>query len=384
MPTPARPGARDYAADDRVVMTLDAGGTKFSFSAMQAQRPVVESFALPSEPHDLARSLDTLVAGFERVRSQAPAPPVAISFAFPGPADYPRGIIVRPPNLTAYRDVVLGPMLEDRFGLPTFINNDGDLFAYGEAVAGFLPFVNAELAKAGSPKRFRNLLGVTLGTGFGGGIARDGQLVAGDNSACGEIWLIRNKLDRNTNVEEGASIRAVRRVYAERAGLSLEDAPEPRLICDIADGATSGDRAAAREAFRRLGEVAGDAIAQAITLLDGLVVIGGGIAAAHRHFLPALVAEMNGSYTTPDGQALPRLIPRAFNLEEPAELEAFVKGEAKELSVPGSARRVKFDALQRVAVGISRLGTSEAIAIGAYAFALNQLDRAAGVGQGLR
>jgi glucokinase len=41
---------------------------------------------------------------------------------------------------------------------------------------------------------------------------------------------------------------------------------------------------------------------------------------------------------------------------------------------------VKFDALQRVAVGISRLGTSEAIAIGAYAFALNHLDRAAGPG----
>jgi glucokinase len=35
--------------DDRIVMTLDAGGTNFVFSAMQANRPVVESFALPSE-----------------------------------------------------------------------------------------------------------------------------------------------------------------------------------------------------------------------------------------------------------------------------------------------------------------------------------------------
>jgi glucokinase len=86
---------------------------------------------------------------------------------------------------------------------------------------------------------------------------------------------------------------------------------------------------------------------------------------------------MNGTYSTPDGQLFPRLIPRAFNLEEPVELEAFVKGETKEVPVPGSARRVKFDALQRVGVGISRLGTSEAIAIGAYAFALNQLDKAA-------
>ena len=64
-----------------------------------------------------------------------------------------------------------------------------------------------------------------------------------------------------------------------------------------------------------LGEVTGDAIAEAITLLDGLVVIGGGIAGAHRQFLPAIVAEMNGSFAAPNG-ALPRIVPQAFNLEE--------------------------------------------------------------------
>ncbi len=85
-------------------------------------------------------------------------------------------------------------MLEDRFGLPTFINNDGDLFAYGEAAAGFLPYVNGLLEQAGSPKRFRNLFGVTLGTGLGGGIVRDGELFIGDNSVAGEIWLMRHKL----------------------------------------------------------------------------------------------------------------------------------------------------------------------------------------------
>jgi glucokinase len=367
----------DYASDERIVMTLDAGGTNFVFSAMQANRPVVESFALPSNADSLARSLDTIVEGFHRVRAQVPAPPVAISFAFPGPADYPRGIVVRPPNLVAYRDVALGPMLEDRFALPTFINNDGDLFACGEAASGFLPYVNGVLEKAGSPKRFRNLLGVTLGTGFGGGIVRGGELFVGDNSSSGEIWLSRHKGKLDTNVEEGASIRAVRRVYADRAGLRFEDAPEPRVIAEIADGLAPGDRAAALEAFRRMGEVAGDAIALAITLLDGLVVIGGGIAGAHRHFLPAIVAEMNGAYTAPDGQRFRRLIPRAFNLEDPAQLAEFVRGETKELPIPGTSRTVRFDGLQRVGIGVSRLGTSEATAIGAYAFALNQLERRA-------
>ncbi len=319
----------DYSKDRRVVMTLDAGGTNFVFSAMQGNRPVVESFALPSNAHDLEKSLDTLIEGFRRVQSQAAEPAVAISFAFPAPADYFNGIIVGPRNLPAYRDVALGPMLEDVFGLPTFINNDGDLFAYGEATAGFLPYVNRLLEKAGSPKRFRNLLGVTLGTGLGGGIVRDGELFTGDNSVAGEMWILRHKLERDINAEEGASIRAVRREYASRAGIAFADAPEPRRIFEIAEGSAEGDREAAHEAFRRMGEVAGDAISECLTLIDGLVVIGGGISGAHRQFLPAIVDELNGTYAAPNGERFRRLIPQAFNLEDPAQLDMFLKGRRK-------------------------------------------------------
>ena len=361
-------------ADPRAVMTLDAGGTNFVFSAMRANQTVVAPFTLPANADNLERSLGNITEGFRRVKDQLPEPPAAISFAFPGPCDYFSGIVIRPGNLPAYRDVPLTAILEDTFGLPTFINNDGDLFAYGEASAGFLPYVNGLLEMAGSPKRYRNLFGVTLGTGFGGGIVRDGALFVGDNSMAGEIWLARHKLERDTNAEEGASIRAVRRVYAAEAGLRFEDAPEPKVIYEIAEGHAAGNRAAAQKAFRRMGEVAGDAIAQAITLLDGLVVIGGGIAAAHRQFLPAIVDEMNGTYQAPSGEPFPRLAQRAFNLQDPRQLEAFLKGETKELTVPGSSRKVKFDGLQRTGVGISRLGTSEATAIGAYAFALSNLD----------
>jgi glucokinase len=238
--------------------------------------------------------------------------------------------------------------------------------------------VNGLLEAAASPKRFRNLLGITLGTGFGGGLVRDGQLIVGDNSAAGEVWLLRHKLERDRNAEEGASIRAVRRVYAEESGTPLEQAPEPKILLEIAEGRAAGhaqgNQAAAQEAFRRLGEVAGDAISEAITLLDGLVVVGGGITGAHRQFLPAIIAEMNGTYIAPNGERFRRLVPQAFNLEDPADLARFVTGEAKEIAVPGSGRTVRFDAVPRVGVGVSRLGTSEATAIGAYAFALSQLD----------
>jgi glucokinase len=363
-----------FDGDRRIVMTLDAGGTNLKFSAIQGNRLLVAPIGIPSEADHLERCLGNLVRGFECVRQALPERPVAIGFAFPGPADYPAGIIGDLGNLPAFRGgVALGPMLQEKFGVPVFINNDGDLFVYGEAIAGFLPYVNGLLEQAGSPKRYKNLFGITLGTGTGGGIVYDGELFLGDNSAGAEVWLSRNKLDPSVNAEEGASIRAVRRVYAQKAGLRLDEAPEPKMIFEIGTGAAEGDRVAAREAFRQLGEVAGDVVAQALTLVDGLAVVGGGISGAHSLFLQPMVDAMNGVYDV-GGKPLRRLIPRAFNLEDARQREEFLGSKAREVTVPGTTRKVPYDPFQRTAVGLSRLGTSEAVAIGAYAFALNRLD----------
>jgi glucokinase len=366
-----------FRSDSRVVMTLDAGGTSFRFSAMRGGAQVTERVTMPSHADDLQRCLASLVAGFREVREACPAAPCAISFAFPGPADYPNGIIGDLPNLPAFRGgVALGPMLADHFGIPVFLNNDGDLFVYGEAMCGLLPHVNGLLEKAGSPKRFRNLFGVTLGTGFGGGIVHQGELFRGDNSGAGEIWLLRHKLEPATNAEEGACIRAVRRTYAGIAGIPFEQAPEPKQIFDIGSGTAPGHRDAAVAAYRRLGEVVGDALGNALTLVDSLCVIGGGISGAWPLFLPAVVAELRSDYINPAGGKFRRLSPLAFNLEDPADLERFLAGETRQVTVPGSDRTVRYDALARTGVGISRLGTSEAVNLGAYAFALAELDRA--------
>ena len=362
-------------SDSRVVMTLDAGGTNFRFAAVRGGKVVTDTISMPSSGDDLERCLTDIVDGFSQVRATCPTPPSAISFAFPGPADYPRGIIGDLGNLPGFRGgVALGPMLEAKFGIPTFINNDGDLFVYGEAISGFLPHINGLLEKAGSPKRYKVLFGVTLGTGFGGGIVRDGELFMGDNSGAGEVWLLRNKLDREMNAEEGASIRAVRRVYAEKEGIPFDQAPEPKTIFDIGMGTVKGDRDAAVEAFRRMGEVVGDALGAALTLVDGLAVIGGGVSGAAPLFLPAVVDELNGNYTGPDGNSFRRLATKAFNLEDPAQLKTFLKGDTREITIPGTERTLQYDPLARVGVGMSRLGTSEAVAIGAYAFALRKLD----------
>jgi glucokinase len=361
--------------DPRVVLTLDAGGTSFRFSAIAGGREIGTGVTLPSRADDLDACLGQILEGFSHVSRTAGGTVAALSFAFPGPADYAAGVIGDLGNLPAFRGgVALGPMLEDRFGVPVFINNDGDLFAYGEALHGLLPDVNRMLAEAGSPRRYRNLLGVTLGTGFGAGIVRDGELFLGDNGAAAEIWLERNKLEPSAPAEEGVGIRAVRSVYARRARVAPEEAPEPSAIAAIARGESPGDAAAARDAFRRLGEVAGDAIANALTLVDGLVVVGGGLSGAGALFLPALVAELNGTLERASGEKVPRLELSAFNLEDEDERRRFVAGKPRAVRVPGSPRTVPYDPEKRTGVGLSRLGTSRAVSLGAYAWALRRLD----------
>jgi glucokinase len=200
-------------------------------------------------------------------------------------------------------------------------------------------------------------------------------LYSGDNSNALEIWVMRNKVRPECYAEEGASIRAVRASYAQRSGIDLRDAPSPKEIEQIAQGLIPGNQDAALAAFRELGEVVGDALANAITLLDGLIVIGGGVSNAHRLFMPALLAEMNGNIAGYTGEKIPRIVQTAFDLEDPAQVTEFLRGATKEIQVPGSDRRIQYDPLKRVGVGISRLGTSTAVSIGAYAFALHELDK---------
>ncbi|MDR0765928.1 MAG: ROK family protein [Odoribacteraceae bacterium] len=363
-----------YSRDPRVVMTLDAGGTNFVFSATRGNEEIVAPVTLPSRADDLNACLETLVEGFSRVNRSLDERPVAISFAFPGPADYENGIIGDLKNLPAFRGgIPLGAFLQERFGVPVFINNDGDLFAYGEALAGALPWVNRMLEKAGKAKRYRNLTGVTLGTGFGCGVVRDGELCTGDNGAAAEAWVIRGKRDPRYGTEEGISIRAIKREYAALSGDHRE--LTPRDIHDIAAGTLEGNADAAREAFARAGEVLGDALATINTIVDGVAVIGGGIARAREFLMPAAMRALNGYLESPSGELIDRMEMKAFFLDDPDDAARFLAPSTVTVPVPGTRRTVEYDPVKRMGVMITRLGTSKAVALGAYAFALNKLDR---------
>ena len=361
--------------DPRIVMTLDAGGTNFVFSAIQRNQPIIDPIRLDPNSHDLTKCLESIITGFEMVKKALPSSPSAISFAFPGPADYPRGIIGDLPNLSAFRGgVALGPMLEHHFDIPVYINNDGNLFTYGEALGGLLPELNENLQKAKNLKRFKNLIGITLGTGFGVGLVSNNQLITGDNSNGGEGWLLRDFLNTDAYVEEHISREGIRRSYAIKSNMPMEEVGMPADIYHIAKGKALGNKDAAVSTFTDFGTVLGEALANLIAVIDGVVVLGGGVSAAFDLFSPSMFKQMRSTYKLPDGNTVPRLPQQVFNLENPEEKKKLLLGNQKEIAIPKSDKKITYDSMLRTGVGVSKNDTAAMIALGAYAYAIEKLS----------
>ena len=351
-----------YENDKRTVMTLDAGGTNFVFSAIKGCKTVVPPVRLDAVTDNVDLCLAVLVNGFRQVESMLEEKPVAISFAFPGPADYEAGIIGDLPNFPCFRGgVAMGPYLAEEFNLPVFINNDGNLFAYGEALAGILPEMNARLEAADSTMRYKNLIGLTLGTGFGAGVVIDGVLLKGDNGCGGDVWLMRNVHYPEKIAEESVSIRAVKRVYREQSGLE-EDSP--KKIFEIAEGLRAGDRQAALKAFSEMGVAIADALAHVLDIVDGLVVIGGGVSGAYKYIIPSVIEALKGW-----------LQMDVLDLTTDAGMTAFLEDASVEIPVPGSKQFVRYRKEKKTGIAVTHIGTSEAVSLGAYTYALSQIDK---------
>ena len=359
----------------KTILVLDAGGTNLVFNAVRDGQIVEKTFTLPAMSENLENLLEKIIHGFREINKQTGGVANAISFCFPGPADFENGIIGDLENLPFFRGgIPLKAMLENEFGIPVFINNDGDLFALGEAIGGILPQINIELLENDVHKQYKNLLGVTLGTGFGGGIVRDGSLFLGDNSAGGEINRIAHPHNNEQTIEEVMSIRGLKRLFSERTGIPFEKSPDPYSIFKIGMGKKEGPREAAIAAWHDFGEILADGIANALTLIDGIAVIGGGLSGAHPLFLPTVVDNLNRHFTKPGGGKVPRMEVVAYNLEDPDGLKEFIRRDEKMIKVPFSDQVVPYLPEKKVGVGVTRLGTSRAVAIGAFAFAAKRLD----------
>ena len=124
-----------------------------------------------------------------------------------------------------------------------------------------------------------------------------------------------------------------------------------------------------------MGEVAGDAMATAVTIVDGLIVIGGGITAAGKYLKPAILEEMRSQIKTLGGDTLNRVQMKVYDLDDEAEFAAFARGEQRTIKVYGTDKEVSYDPQKRVGVMFSKIGASTASSLGAYAFALNEIDK---------
>jgi glucokinase len=264
------------------VVGIDLGGTSVAVGLVTPAGGLLECGEFPTEA---GRGPEHVVQNIgRRVRSIAKSSDVPISLAgigAPGPLDTATGMIVEMPNL-GWRNLPLREMLHRELGFPVFLENDANAAAYGEFWVG---------AGAGS----RCLVGLTLGTGVGGGIVIGGEVFRGVSDAAAEFGHMiveiggrRCGCGKSGCLEQYASAAAVARRAAE-----LVAAGGSSLLADLTGGDVS--LVTSEMVCRAAGEgdcLAGRVIAEAVSTLavavsnivnalnPDTVVIGGGLAGA--------------------------------------------------------------------------------------------------------
>tara|TARA_R100000935_G_C2719994_1_gene117543 strand:- start:71 stop:484 length:414 start_codon:yes stop_codon:yes gene_type:complete len=128
-------------------------------------------------------------------------------------------------------------------------------------------------------------------------------------------------------------------------------------------------------AYDSVAKVAAEALANVMNIIDGGVVIGGGIAGSSKLLLPQILEHLNGKIENRNKDRFNRIVSQAFSFEEQKTKQAFYKTAMKKIKVPFSTREIEFVEDKRVPVGISRLGTNNATMLGAYAVALSKSGR---------
>jgi len=164
----------------RFVLGIDIGGTNLVVGSVVEDGSAV--LATDSEPtHAEAGAtdvLDRLVGLAERAiaatRRQAPGAEIlGVGVGAPGPLDTKRGIVLLTPNL-GWVNMPLRQIIHDRLGLPAALDNDANCAVLGEWWVG-------------AARGARHAIGITIGTGIGGGLILDGKLYHGASDVAGEI-----------------------------------------------------------------------------------------------------------------------------------------------------------------------------------------------------
>ena len=240
-----------------VYIGVDLGGTNMRAGRVENDCLVAQaSERTPKSPKDTAETIDLL----ERVIRSVWTPEVsAIGLGVPGVVDRQNGVVYNLVNIPHWDVVPLREILEARFGVRVVIDNDANCFALGERVFGV-------------GRQYENFVGLTLGTGLGGGIIQQGRLLADSNCGSGEFGMMPY---RDNILEYYCSGSYFMNIWGVDGKTMYERA-------------LKGD-AEALEAYRQLGEHIAAAVKIVMLAVDPeMIVFGGSVAAAHALFEKSL------------------------------------------------------------------------------------------------
>ncbi len=157
-----------------MVLGIDLGGTNIRVGQIE-NSTIIRKASYPSPAQMvLEQSIEYLKNSISQLFNVSVK---GIGIGVPSVLDIEKGIVYNVANIPAWKEVRLKEILESEFNVPVFINNDSNCFTLGET-------------RFGQGKPYRNMVGITLGTGVGSGIIINNQLYNGVNTGAGEIGCI--------------------------------------------------------------------------------------------------------------------------------------------------------------------------------------------------
>jgi glucokinase len=288
-------------------LAFETGGTKLVAAIADASGKLIETRTLARQPADHApRSLSNLIEAAKALHADYETKGHnlrGIGFGYGGQVSRSQQRVLRCPHEEGWEDVDVRDVLLREFGLPSAIENDCKLAALAEA-------------HLGAGRGHRTVLYVTIGTGIGGGIVRDGQIMDfGDvgEAEVGHIFVMQDgftcgcgKKGCLETVASGPGLVALaRKLVKDHPGDWKGNAISQRAIHDKRFTAKDlFDAYADNEIFtsvtlRMAAEFTGQALASAIQLLNpDVIVFGGGVGASSERYI-ALIAEMTAQFVMP-------------------------------------------------------------------------------------
>ena len=273
-------------SDSRYVIGLDLAQDRFCGALVNLRGEIRQTIDLPVPSGDGDDALASVYELLDGLVAAASRPIVGIGVGTPGLVDARRGVVVNAVNLN-WRNLPLGQLLSDRYGLPALVLNDSQAAALGEYTFG----------EGYRPDE--SLVVLNVGHGIGAGIILNGQLFHGDSGGAGEIGHVAVAPETGLECRCGnlgcletlASTRAVverARALAPQVGGGLAANPEAITFDALVRAFALADPLA-RRVVMDAGRFMGQAVASLVgTLNVHRIVIAGEMARFGRPLLDAI------------------------------------------------------------------------------------------------